>query len=51
MVRPCVRRGVGEGDGGVLMKLRYLFDILFVLPIVAFKASREEEQNRRLAGM
>lgn len=33
------------------MKLGTLFDLIFVLPIVAFKASREDEQNRRLAGM
>ncbi len=33
------------------MKLGTLFDIIFVLPIVAFKASREEELNRRMEGL
>jgi hypothetical protein len=33
------------------MKLRYLFDILFVLPIVAFAAGREDEINKRVEGL
>lgn len=32
------------------MKLRNIYDFILAIP-AAFKASREEEQNRRLAGM